>query len=341
MFVRVSGAKFTEVINNIVVTSKETVHFYMKDGWLYIQGHSVVIYDVRIPVLEVEQDEVEFNCSAVVNKEIRLLNPQLDVVLRVVGEVLSIEQDIFSYTAEQSYEGIVDTHAFEQIFDTKYSSALLRACVYSCKALDGVARSLGVTYSTVNIKEGYAYLKYSNTALILPLDLPDGSLSNETLKKISAFTDKVTNCVCSCVDGIIYFKISENEVVSTNIGLVDDKMVEDLRNMVNGVKNVTNTNISKYVGDIQLITNIYPRSLLNLTVTENGLRFFMDNINSKLVFGDGGRELCGCKISTPQLTAIQKVYNGAGDVVIRKGENKLCLYQKNSRRTLIVAGLVY
>lgn len=58
-------------------------------------------------------------------------------------------------------------------------------------------------------------------------------------------------------------------------------------------------------------------------------------------FGDGGRELCGCKISTPQLTAIQKVYNGAGDVVIRKGENKLCLYQKNSRRTLIVAGLVY
>ena len=35
MFVRVSGAKFTEVINNIVVTSKETVHFYMKDVLYY------------------------------------------------------------------------------------------------------------------------------------------------------------------------------------------------------------------------------------------------------------------------------------------------------------------
>ena len=143
------------------------------------------------------------------------------------------------------------------------------------------------------------------------------------------------------MDGIIYFKISENEVVSTNIGLVDDKTVEDLRNMVNGVRNVTHINISKYIGNIQLITNTYPRSLLNLIVTENGLRFFMDNINSKLVFGDGGRELCGCKISTPQLSAIQKVYNDASDVVVRKGENKLCLCQKNSRRTLIVAGLVY
>lgn len=342
MFVRVSGAEFTKVINNIVITSKETVHFYSKDGWLYIQGHSVIIYDARIPVLEAEYGNgMEFSCSAVVNKEIKLLNPQLDVVLRMVGDILNIEQNVFSYTTEQSYEGVVDSRAFEQEFDRRYSGVLLRSCVYTCKALDSVARSLGVSYSAINIKNGVAYLAYSNTALITPLDLPDGTISNETLKKILVFTDKVTNSVCCLVGDVIYFKVSDNEVVSTTIGVVDDKLVEDLNNMISSMVNVGDVSVSKYAKDMQLITKIYPKALLDLTVTETGLRVFMDNINSKLVFGDSGKDKCSCKMSTSQLVALQKIYNDDNNVAVKRGENKICLCQKNSKRILLIAGLVY
>lgn len=340
MFVRVSGNEFATVIERIA-PSNETVYFKVMNNMLYLQAHGVLIYDARIPILDCDAEGASLSYSAVLDKALSLLNKKEDITITVNGEILFIEQESFSYTADKSYEDRVDTRSFELNYDIGYSKEQLRGLVASCRALDTVVRTLGVAFGPVSIKDGYAYPTSSSTAMVVPSDLPNMKISKEILSKINSAVSAGKFNLCTIDGSTIYFKINENEVVSTSIGEPSDEAVESITTLVQECKGVTSIALSRYNEEIQKIVSIYPKTLTNFGITENGISIYVDNINTKITYGDTGRIILGIKISTAQLSVIQRMFGECTGVEVLKGVNVLCLQQKNLDKKLMIAGLVY
>ena len=131
--------------------------------------------------------------------------------------------------------------------------------------------------------------------------------------------------------GVFKIKVAENEAVTLPIQRTNYEMVYGVDNILSNMRNVTNINMQLYNNNLQI----------TLSICKEGLGLFIDNIKTQFSIGYTSESLCTITISIAQLIAIQKLFGNCSDVQIKRGDNCICLKQRNSEKTLLIAGMLF
>lgn len=341
MRIKVSGKLFKNALLNSMYKTPETVSFYQEDGKLYLQSNSALISNIKVPILESDVDDLDI--SVIVGSTVQLLNPREDVILEVRGDILQIIQSHFSYGTQRSYESRIPTKAFDMDYSLPYSSDEIKAFNNATKALDEVARVLAGNKESITIRNKKAYIKYSNTGLIMDLDLPDMSITSDALRKVTTALDRSRDSKC-CYDkesAVMYFKINADEAVAVPVAEPDNHAVEALEYCLKDTKAVATINFSLYAEYMDAICKAYRKTKVDMSVCQTGLRLFINQLPTSITVGSMSEALCSIQITTAQLQAIHRLFGDCTNVEVRRGENRLCLMQKNSNKVLVIAGLLF
>ena len=341
MQVTVDGKAFKKAVLNSMYRNPATINFYKDGNRLLLQTSGEIMSNILVPIDSSDNDE--FDISAIVGNTVKLLNTKEEVRLELRGEILQIIQSHFSYGTTQSFECRVPTKAFDIVYDVPYQVNMIREFVTATKALDELARVLAVDKVPITIFNKKAYMKYSNAGLVMDLDLPNMSITAESLRKVVSALDrsKERNCHFDAESKVIYFKIADNESVAITVADEDRNTVEVLDTLIAETEFVANINISDYLESMYTICSSYKRIELEFSVCEDGIRMFINQTPTQVVVGSSDNALCTIKISTAQLLAISKLFGEYGLVEVRRSENKLCLRQKNLNKTFIMSGMIY
>lgn len=341
MFVRVSGKSFRSVVDRLIVNATETINLYKQGNLLYIHTYGAVVHYKYIDILESDTDD--FEMSVVVGKMLTLLNDKEDVVLSRQQDIFTITQANFVCRVEINFEGRLDLNAFEQTFDTKYSISSLKELNNDCKSLDNLARALGMRYAPINIYKGKAYLVYSNTALAEKIDLPDMLITSETLRKLVPVLtgSKYDVCYVDYEHGYVYFKVATDEVAVMQMNPVDVRTAMTVEEQLVELSKVTDVDMAMYSEGLSLICQVYPKTLLDMTVGDGGLAFYKMSDSIQFELWNVPRSLCTIRVSTPQVLAVQRLFGHVGSASIMRGDNKLCLVQRTLGKELLIAGLLF
>lgn len=343
MFVRIPGDIFKTTILSLIQGSQKTsVNFLLRGNTLYLQTSGVLVDDKKINVTEYDSEDT---CEITVNidQTINLLNKEEMVDISVRGEVMEIRQESFKFSATKLPEERIDSDVFGKKKDvTLYTDELINY-IHSTKALDEVSKILAVGMSPVHIHNGTAYLYYSNTVYVNKLNLPNCAISSELIRKLVPVLGRSDNAKYLYDEdaGLMYIDISTSEVVTLTIQRLNHQMVQGIKNIEVNLRDVGRISMVKYKDYMETICKAYKKLLIELSVCEDGIRLFVDNGNTKFDIGSKKGSLVSIKISTAQLLAIVRLFGSSSDVVIQRGDNSLCFAQQNSRKKLIIAGMLY
>ena len=319
----------------------QTINFFCDGKELYLQTFGLVISDIKIPIIS--SDTSNLDISVTVDNTIKLLNANEDVVLEVYEDVMRIVQSHMTYDTTKSYESGMRTKAFDLNFDRTFNLESIKNYVAASKALDEIAKILAVNKVSVSVSNGRAFMKYSNTAFVKNLDLPDCTIASEVLRKVVSTLErsKTNKYYYDEENNVIYFQISLNEVVAVPITKKNNQQVELITEIINNTRSIGTINFALYAEHMETIYKNYKKLMVELSICDSGLRMFIDQSPTQIVIGTNSNAKCTIQVSTAQLQAICRVFGEYTDVEVRKGENKICLVHQNSNSALVLAGLVY
>ena len=341
MFARVSGDDFSTSIKAVLKNSGMAVNFHTENGRLYLQASGVIIYNAWIPLLECDEEGIDITVS--LDASLQLVDVTKDVVIKQLGNVLSISQEGFSVAAQIAYTERIEDKSFSSDFDRKFEIADLRHCLKECQALDNIARGLSLSYSSITVSEGKAYVQYSNACYATAFNFPDMTVAVEALKTLSNFLKDVKGQVKYGLDlehRVMYVQLSDRSVVAMAYSECNKKAVESAEMLKTELYDITTVNMETYYDDLSLVVQIYPKVLMQLSVCENGLSVFVDNISTQFKYGSTNKAIFTITLSSSQVLAACKIFS-EGDVSIKKGINKICISREISKQTLVLAGTIF
>lgn len=339
MFIRVSGAQFTEKLTS-AIKNKEVVNYYLRGDVLYLQTMGVMRHNIRLKIIETDMKELD--ASYVMSKILHLLNTNEDVTLYFQGDLLKIQQSNFAFNAMKAYEERIDNNAFSDRSYTSFNRRALIRVVTDAKYMDNLARSLGVGYSPIQFIDGNAYLMYSNTMAKWDASFVNMSIAISVLKEVLDGTDENSKYFFDEVSRTLYFYISESEVLTVEVN-EPNLMVEETykKLLLNSQREQLVTLGTKYRQPIETIARSYDKALVDVSFCEDGnIKIYIDNTVTRFAYGSGAKELKTIRISTIQLSTMLRILGDARtDVEI--GENKLWLRQTVEMTDLIIAGMLF
>lgn len=340
MFIRVSGAEFAEKLANAVKGKKEVVNFLLKESTLYLQTMGVVRHNIRVSVIETDMDELD--ASYVMDKMLGLLSTRDDVYLYFSGDLLRVAQTNFEFNAMKSYEERIENDAFEERKYCSFNRLLLSKIVTGAKQLDVLARSLGVGYSSLQFKDGSAYLMYSNMFVKWEAPFIDMSISIDTLKWVIDKTSEYTTYYFDSVTRVLYFYISYNEILTVEVNEVNPMVAETYQKMLSDPQRKSLITLgTKYNSQLEVIAKGYDKTLVDVSFCEDGnVRIYIDNVVTRFAYGSGANALKTIRISTVQLSTMLKLL-GSTRTEVEIGDNKLWLRQLAEKTDLVIAGMLF
>lgn len=347
MLIRVSSASFRKAIDSLVSGGSTNINFSIRgDGKLYLQSCTTVPVNKRIPILEIEDWNVGDNFTATCDQLLMLLSNEMlaKVELKVVGDMLEITQGSFRYSAERKHTETLDDGSFGKVSQaTKLNGAQLASFINATRALDEVARVLGFPSTKINICDGMGYVDYSIAFLTAPVDLPDMAISSVAAKLLIKYlpSGSTYKCIHDAKRNLLRIIISEDEEIVVPTLTVDKFKVEIVQTLRSGLTHVSTVNISKQKELLNLICKVYKQVSIEFGVCEDGVKLFVNNSGISLNVGSQKLPIVTMRMSTTQLVAIAKLFGDAGEVVIKKGDDKLCLEHRSSNKSLILGGLTY
>lgn len=339
MFIRVSGAQFRNVLERMLSTRTDNINFYKEGNRLYMHTYGNIIYNVYIDILESDTDE--FEVTAIIEKLVGLLSDE-PVTITKTEELLIITQSNFEYSATVGYETRIQSNAYTCECSEPFPKGVVSSLVLDCKTLDGLARDLGMHYAPINIHNGQAYVLYSNTGLVEDVGLKDMCIGSDVLAKVLSIIGKrEATYYVDYQRSVMYVKCSESEVIVVNITDVNKRTVETALNYVNAVMEVTDVDMTKYNDVFTLISQLYTKTLLDLSVCDKELAVYIGSATKQFRTGFNSLPLFTLKMSTSQLSALCKMFGKFNNVSVKRGDNKVCLEQKTLRKQLLISGLLY
>ena len=342
MFIRISGAELKTNLLELIQGNKRTsINFCLIGNILHLQTSGALIDEKKLVLREYDsKDTTEITVN--IEQTINLLNENEPVIINVRGDIMEIKQNSFEFVAtrtpEQRVENILDTST-----SSKFDNFGLIRFISDSKALDGVAKTLSLGLAPIVIHDNIAYLYYSNTVYSTKVKLPDCSIPSEVARKLSNVLARSKSCsyVHDAESGLLTISISNNETVTIMSQKANKQLVQGIKNVLVNLRDVATVSLRNYKEYMDIICKAYKKLLLELTICEDGIQLHVDNVSTKFVIGSKGKSLVSIKISTEQLSAISRLFGEEVGVVVKKGDNCICLMQKNSEKKLILAGMLY
>lgn len=342
MFIRIPGAEFkVSLLELIQGNQKTSINFCLIGNVLHLQTSGTLIDEKQLVLKEYDsQDTTEITVN--IEQTINLINPKEAVIINVRGDIMEIKQNSFEFVAtrtpEQRVESTLDTTQSKP-FD---NFGLIRF-ISDSKSLDGVAKTLSLGLAPIIVFDNIAYLYYSNTVYSTRVKLPDCSIPSEVARKLSNVLMRSKSCsyVHDAENGVLTINISNSETVTIMTQKTNKQLVQGIKNVLVNLRDVATISLRNYKEYMNIICKAYKKLLLELTICEDGIQLHVDNVTTKFNIGSKGKSLVSIKISTEQLSAISRLFGEEIDVVVKKGDNCICLMQKNSEKKLVLAGMLY
>ena len=278
------------------------------------------------------------------DQTLNLINEKEMLTLRVQKEMFELSQKNFTYIATAIPESRIESDSLNVTSkDFVFCKSEFQRVVQETKTLDEVARGLANNIASIQVYNGNAYIYYSNTALITKLNLPNCSIESGLARELYHILNRTEDCYYVKDDnkGVFKIKVAENEAVTLPIQRTNYEMVYGVDNILSNMRNVTNINMQLYNNNLQIICKAYKQLQITLSICKEGLGLFIDNIKTQFSIGYTSESLCTITISIAQLIAIQKLFGNCSDVQIKRGDNCICLKQRNSEKTLLIAGMLF
>lgn len=347
MLVRVSSAGFRSAVRKLIGNAKAEVNFSItRDNELLLQVGGSIVSDIKLPTIEVKEWPVEESVSATVDQALMLLSHRKadTVEINVLGERVEITQGTFKYSTERSYVEKLSDGAFEYSGTTSvFGAEGFKSYVGSTKALDEIARVLAQPASNIVVKDKTAYIDYYTAIYKCGVDLPDMTLASTAARSVAGrlYTDANPRYYIDSQNDLMHIVISDNEEIAVPVNVPNMRVVENMACLDTMTKQIATVNIAKYKESIDLICRIYKKTQVKLNICKDDISFYVNNTDARFVVGCEELPICTIELSTAQLSAISKLFGEDTEVVVKKGDNKLCLEKSILRKSLMLAGLIY
>ena len=340
MLLRVSGADFQAAVTDMVGNGKCSINFTVEDDMLLLQSSGGVYVDKRLKILSLEGESNPITVT--LDSAVTLLSENYVVDISIQKDVLTIRQGAFEYNASREPEERVNTGAFERQRISSVSKHQLTQLLSIVRSFETVGRELAVPPATLFIINKTAYVKYSNSMYMQHIDLPDMAIPGEAVQKLLTLVLMVKDSYCkySREDGIFTVEINKDTCVTVNTISLDKSVLGIVDRINSSLKELTSVNINEYDTTIRKICSTYKKILIEVAVCDGGLWFYVDNTKTKFFAGSSKEALLRIQMSTAQMSMISRIF-GSDECSVWKGDNAICLRQKNSMQQLVIAGICY
>lgn len=340
MLIKASTADFKESVNTLLQGEKKAaVNFRLRGDTLLLQVNKGIVIEKGVKAAGEGQQEIDITVA--LDGAINLLNDDIPVVdLTFDQGMLRITQEFFQYDALRLLEQAVD---FPEVFTwQKLGMEDFRSIASASVYLEEIGRTLGETSAAVSIHKGMVYIIYSNTAFICRTALPNMCMTAESVKGLRKALTGGTP---------VYNFVEERGLFIVKQG--DAKiLVTALRENVEAVYNVLRVcdrnrqmflgeyDLTRYAEAIHFISSAYKKVLLDLSVCRGDIGIFVESPSAHFVVGGVKDIQCNIRLNTAQLACIGKLFGQCRQVGIWKGDNCLCLENKQWGKTLVLAGMI-
>lgn len=340
MFARVQCAVFKPKLMKLTDGSRCSVNFKLSKGLLSMQANLNILVEKEIEVIESDNDSTSF--TADIGSVINLLNEKDEVCLQANGDVLSIWQNNFKYDAVRVPEERVDYSGFLQKAVLPFDARDFAKVAGSSRIMDAVAKELGGVKANINIVRGYAYIEYSNSVFVEPFESLDNVM----------FTPESVRTLVKFLGGsnLSYYKDDESGMMVMRLDDMsaavtafspDARSAAMCDKYIAEMSDITEIDFGRMKNVLECICRSYKQLTVEFIIREGGFGIYVDDITAKFATGYGGKRLCSIKLSLGQVSAMYRLFAGSSACTVAVGGNKICLKQKNSRKKLVLAGLVF
>ena len=337
MLFRVSGASFKWAVTEVIGgSSKKSINFTFKEKKLRLQANTIVVVEEFVDIIEQDIDSESF--TATLDNTINLINPEHVLNIRINGDTMVLSQQAFEYAVTREYEEAIE-YACQSTDISNVDKVQLTEVEKDVRSLELVTRTFGLDSVTVAVYEKVCYVDGKSIVYIAPLDLPNVSMTSRTLK---ALKNVLKGNATMCLDKqTLVFACDGKRVLST-VDIPDVQAINSLRSIPNSMKLLSKEfDIGRYSSTIEILYKVYKNSLVNVSICRDGLSLFVDNGVAKIMAGNGQDKLCTIQLSMQQAFCMCKIMGEVDTVDVYGGVNKICLKQKNSKKTLMLAGITY
>lgn len=340
MLVKASTAHFKESVNALLQGEKKAaVNFRLKEGGLLLQVNKGVVIEKGVKALWDGQQKVDITVA--LDGSINLLNEKIPMVdLAFDQDMLRITQELFQYDALRLPEQAVEIP--EIVTWKKLSIEDVRDIASASTYLEEVGRSLGETSAAIDIYKGMAYVIYSNTAFMCPTTLPDLRMTAESVRGLRKALVGSTGEYNFLEEQGLF--IARQDGVRTLVTALREnvEMVDSVLRSCNPSRQVLlgKYDLTRYAEAIRFIGSAYRRVLLELSVCKGSVGIFVESPSAHFVVGDVKDIQCSIRLNTAQLACIGKIFGQCRKVSIRRGENCLCLEDRQWGKTLVLSGMI-
>jgi len=339
VYVRIPSVRFRRVIDSLIAGSSISVNLSVHNGKLQVQNYKNIVINKYIDILEKDCDD--FDITVNIDLTYRLLNVEKDMTLTLVGDVLELSQDEFSYRTEREPN---DKVVIEPKGDyTEYTilrTELHQLCNH-LRAVENANKEIAMDSPVIDIKDGFAYVKGQDMITKTPVSFPDAQISVEVVKSLY-------KCMGNQVKARFY---SQSNLLIVDLGYEDNAFVDvrpyspdrvDLADrMSRKAVKVTDMSIKKYIDTIDVLSSVYKKTKITLGVGQKDLLLQVNSVNSNIQLGMGSQILVSIYITSGQLKAVSQLLSEHEEIEFRKGDNLLCLMPKNSKQALMLAGITF
>lgn len=341
MFARVQCAIFKRTLTDLTGGTKCSVNFKLTDNSMIVQASPNILVEKVMTVEESDKDEESF--TAEIGSVINLLNEKGDVSVQTNGDVLSIWQDNFRYDAVRVPEERVDYGIYLKDAVLPFKAGEIVSLAADSRMLDAVAKELGGVKANINVVKGMAYVEYSNSVLIEPVESFDNVMfSPESVRTLVKFLKGSDLTYCKDDEsGMMVMRLDSNMSAAVTVFSPDIRSAMMCEQYLAEMKDITEVDFSRMKNTLECICSSYKQMTVEFIIREGGFGIFVDDITAKFITGYGGKRICSVKMSLGQVSAMCRLFAGITSCTVAVGGNKICIKQKNSRKKLILAGLVY
>jgi len=319
---------------------KAAVNFRLKEDRLLLQVNKGIVIEKGVRAFWEGQEKIDITVA--IDGAMNLLNDEIPMVdLSFDQDMLRITQNLFQYDAIRLPEQAVDIP--EVLAWKRLGIEDVRDIASASVYMDEVGRTLGETSAAIDIYEGVAYIIYSNTAFMCHTSLPNLRMTAESVRGLrKALTGDTAEYSFAWEQGLFVVQQDGVQILVTalreNVEVVDSVLhsCDSRKQMLLGEYDLT-----RYAEAIHFISSAYKKVLIDLSVCKGGVGIFVESPSTHFVVGDVKDILCSIRLNTAQLACIGKFFGKCRNVSIRKGGNCLCLEDKQGKKTLVLAGMIY
>lgn len=344
MLIKTSTIDFKQSVMEILQgTSKICINFFIKDNTLFLQTTAGAVIERLINIKSIE-DYMSIDITIIVDRTLELLNEKEEITeIRVNEDVLTIRQNGFMFSATKQPELRVRLDDCPAEEFTKFDNEEFKAITNDARMLDDLAKTLGTEVAPINIVKETVYVIYSNTVYIQSCRLPDMKITSQTARKVAStlLSNMNTQYYFNQERGNLELKIGDKKRIVMSTLNPDYRVIKAIQDKEQRLKFVNRINVKRYKHILDTICRVYKKLLIDISICKSDLRIFANNINTQLDLGSKEIPDMTIRVSIAQLVAVTKLFGELTDVEILKGENMICLKHPYTKRSLIIAGMLF